>query len=519
MRRFPLFLTALAALALAPAAQAGWEEDERAARRGIDRAAAAGRLPAEEAESYRTILAGTVALLPRLPAERARNLAAVLRDVAALAPSYDGPRALALFSMLEANRRYLGTNGVPRPGTDVEVERVVYRALAGRGLHFHPLANFARLNSELAAGRKLEAEDLALELLARAVPAGGSLTWEYYFAFGGGRAPWTSGMAQAVAAQALARGGHVDEARLAFRAVPDRLLVTVSGFPWIRLYAFSSLAVLNAHLQAVLSIGDYAQLSGDAEAAELAARMQAGAVALLAQFDTGAWSLYSLRGGEASLGYHSFVVSLLRRLAARTREPVFVDAAARFALYLRQPPAITVRPPVTTLYPVPADGFLDEARISFRLSKMSSVRLSVAGGPAAVTLPRGWHTVRWRPGARPPALYYPRLVAVDLAGNRGEVALPAIEIRRDVDPPELAEAILSGSRLSWSAHDEGTPWLRLSVVLRRGGGARGLELGKRPLRGSLALRLPAGSWDATLVARDSSGNRASVPLGPVRARG
>ena len=517
MRRFLLSLAALAALALAPPAQAGWADDERAARRGLDRAAAAGRLPAEEAESYRTILAETVALLPRLPADRARNLGAVLRDVAALAPSYDAPRALALFSMLEANRRYLGTNGVPRPGTDVQVERVVYRALAGRGLHFHPLANFARLNSELAAGRKVEAEDLALELLARAVPAGGSLTWEYYFPFGAGRAPWTSGMAQAVAAQALARAGHPEEARLAFEAVGDRLLVTVGGFPWIRLYAFSSLAVLNAHLQAVLSIGDYAQLSGDAEAAELAARMQAGAVALLAQFDTGAWSLYSLRGGEASLGYHSFVVSLLRRLAARTRDPVLVDAAARFALYLRQPPAIAVHSASPTLYPVPSEGFLDEARIVFRLSKISTVTLAVAGAPRPVTLPRGSHTLRWRPGRRPAGVYTGRLVAVDLAANRAEVAVPAIEVRRDTVPPALTEAALVGARLRWNAVDEGTPWLELALALRRGERRAAVALGRRPLVGSLRVTLPAGPWDATLVAVDSSGNRSTMPLGRVGA--
>ena len=518
MRRSVLLFTAVAALLVAPPAQAGPAEDVRAARRGLARAIAAGRLPAEEAHAYGSVLSETLALLPRLPADRARSLGAVLRDVAALAPSYDAPRALALFSMLDANRRYLGTNGVPPPGKDVQVERVVYRAIAGRGLQFHPLANFARLNSELAAGRKVEAENLALELVARAVPVRGALTWEYYFGFGGGRAPWTSGMAQAVAAQALARAGHLDEARLAFRAVPDRLLVTVAGFPWIRLYAFSGLAVLNAHLQALLSLGDYAQLAGDAEAADLAARMQAGAVALLAQFDTGAWSLYSLGGREASLAYHSFVVSLLRRLAARTRDPVLTDAAARFALYLRQPPAIAVRSASSTLYPVPAEGFLDEAVIAFRLSKMSTVALAVSGAPPPVTLARGAQTLRWRPGRRPPGVYVARLVAVDLAGNRAEVSLPPMEVRRDTVPPQLTEAALVGARLRWSAVDEGSPWLELALVLRRGDRRSAVALGRRPLAGSLRLALPGGAWQATLVAVDSSGNSSTVALGAVGAR-
>ena len=46
--------------------------------------------------------------------------------------------------------------------------------------------------------------------MARAVTRpGGGLAWEYYFAFGGGRAPWTSGMAQSVAAQAFARAASL----------------------------------------------------------------------------------------------------------------------------------------------------------------------------------------------------------------------------------------------------------------------------------------------------------------------
>jgi hypothetical protein len=42
-------------------------------------------------------------------------------------------------------------------------------------------------------------------LLAHAVRDGGRLRMEYTFGFGTGRAPWTSAMAQATAAQALAR--------------------------------------------------------------------------------------------------------------------------------------------------------------------------------------------------------------------------------------------------------------------------------------------------------------------------
>ena len=52
--------------------------------------------------------------------------------------------------------------------------------------------------------------------------------------------------------------------------------------------------MLNAQLQTVISIGDYAQISGNTGAAGLAAQLQVAAETLLPRFDTGYWSLYSL---------------------------------------------------------------------------------------------------------------------------------------------------------------------------------------------------------------------------------
>jgi len=116
---------------------------------------------------------------------------------------------------------------------------------------------------------------LATALIARAVPRSGGVAWEYYFPYGGGRAPWVSGMAQAVAAQAFSRAASLvtdasttlsHNADLAFATVP-RLTTKVAAGPWIRLYSFSSMAVLNAQLQSVLSLETYATASDDAAAA------------------------------------------------------------------------------------------------------------------------------------------------------------------------------------------------------------------------------------------------------------
>ncbi len=68
-------------------------------------------------------------------------------------------------------------------------------------------------------------------------------------------------------------------------------------------------------------------------------------------------------------------------------------------------------------------------------------------------------------------------------------------------------------RLTWKATDAETPWVRLRLRLTRAGAHKVVQLGRRPLAGSLRLPLPRGTWDTTLVVVDSSGNKTPVPLG------
>ena len=143
-------------------------------------------------------------------------------------------------------------------------------------------------------------------------------------------------MAQAVAAQAFARTAALvpdeatalmREARAAYRVIPGRLLTSVAAGPWIRLYSFQSLRVLNAQLQAVLSLQSYATAAEDPDAAALAARMQRAAAATLPSFDTGYWTYYSLPHEPSPLDYQQYVVQLLKKLAPS--DPRFADAATR----------------------------------------------------------------------------------------------------------------------------------------------------------------------------------------------
>ncbi|MDQ2983170.1 MAG: D-glucuronyl C5-epimerase family protein [Actinomycetota bacterium] len=524
----PAALLAVAAALLVPSASAKspWAADLSAISRGLDRAVAAGHLDEDTAASYREIAGRASTALPRLPSSRYRNLSAVVHEVAVQARLYDQPRGYALFSMLNFNVRWLGEHWDRPAGTDIiDTDGVLYRAFPGIGFQFHPLGNFGRLNWLIGSRRDERAERLAEELVQRGVARTGGLAWEYYFRFSGGRPPWISGMAQAVAAQALSRVGKRLErpdilaaAGRAYATVP-KLLRVVAGRPWIRLYAFSGETVLNAQLQSIVSLQDFFAQTGDARAQELADRLQSAATALLPRFDTGSWSRYSLGGPESTLDYHRFVVKLLKLLVARTSDPVLTAYSTKFGAYLTEPPVVEAGRSPEPVYPWPADGFRDEARISFWISKRSNVRVVVGDGRTKpVRVPRGWNTIPWRPGAVEPGTYLSTLHAVDIAGNSSETELAPVVVRRDTTPPRLNAAVRK-ARVYWRALDRETPWLSLRLVLRRGGEVRTLSLGRRWLHGSAALKVPRGAWSGTLVASDSSGNSAAAAVGLVRGRG
>jgi D-glucuronyl C5-epimerase C-terminus/Putative peptidoglycan binding domain len=315
--------------------------DAGVARRGITAAVRAGRLSGHAGARYRGVLSQSLSQLDQLPVEKAAVLASVLHDVAVQAPAYEEPRALVLFTMLETNARFLRTSSLNADPADIEgAEGVVYRFVPGHGYQFHPLANFARLNGLVTAGRRGDAARLADALVARGVERSGALTWEYYFPFGG-PSRWESGFAQAVAAQALARTAELvadrrrlAAARSAFRSLSPSLVLEVADGTWVREYSFSDGLILNAQLQTLVSLLDYARIVRDADAASFVERLDEATRALLPRFDTGCWSRYLLGGAKASGHYHEYHVSLLKLLAAKIGATVYQEAAARWGGYL-----------------------------------------------------------------------------------------------------------------------------------------------------------------------------------------
>jgi hypothetical protein len=429
-----LAAVALLALAFSGTAQAAPPPQVASIKAGLQKAVAAGRVTPADAASYRGILARTAAALPRLGGSRHYNLQGVLSDVAARVPQYAGPRALTLFSMLDWNTRWFGAQGPPAPQADtVAPDQVVYRYFPGHGLQFHPLGNFAMLNSLLAGGKLDEARTLAESLRARAVGSGSALIWEYEWSFGGGRPPWTSGMAQAVAAQALARAGEklgdptLDQlARRAYAAIPGRLVMQLSVGPWVKLYSFDRQAVFNAQLQTTVSLRDYADLAGDASAGALSDSMRAAVQKALPQADTGYWTRYTLGGEEEPRGYHDFVTTILGRLYAQTKDTFWSDLAAKFKAYTIQPPSFQLGPPPA---PAAAAGSPKATfTFSFWLSKRSAVVLSAGGAERRLTMAYGWHRLTWWLPRAKPGVFPVGVQASPIAGPRALLSLPPLVV-------------------------------------------------------------------------------------------
>jgi D-glucuronyl C5-epimerase C-terminus len=518
---------ALAAMFLSGSASAKppWLTDLALINKGINRAAALNRIDSSEAADFRANTNAAANVLPKLPSSRYRNLAAVVHQVAGFWKGYDSPRGTTLFGMLDFNTRWFASHWDQKPGKDVvdATDGIWYRAFPGIGFQFHPLENFGKLNNFVAQKNSTRADQLAQSLLNRSVVRSGGLAWEYYFRFEGGRPPWISGMAQAVAAQALSGAGMLladptltSASQRVYKTVPS-LTRSVSAGPWIRLYAFNNETVLNAQLQTIVSLQDYGTRTGDPAAANLVAQLLTSAIAMLPRFDTGAWSLYSLGGAEAPLDYHQYVVRLLGILSRRTQDPTLTTYAQRFGNDLNEPPVIREGAAPGAIYPWPQDGYRDYARYVFWVSKRSTVRLQVDHSGPPLVVSRGWHAIRWSPGKIQPGTYTPNLHAVDVAGNASDTDLPAVDVQRDTQAPKVS-AELAGRRLYWRGGDDASPWLALKVVIRRPGAVRTLSLGRQAFRGSALLAAPSGAWTATLFASDSSGNTTSVALGSLHGR-
>jgi D-glucuronyl C5-epimerase-like protein len=383
-----------------------------------------------------------------LEGARAAELGAVLAVVERLAGEHrlTASRLRPALLVLRRNTEFWTRAPVPAPGYRTSSGPAVFQYYPGRGIQLQPLASWGRVNWTAGACLRDRATcpRRALRrslhtLLALGSHRGGFLAWEHYFDWGGGTAPWISGMTQATAISALARGSRVLRERRwrraarralgAFRTAPP---VGVAAADHFLMYSFApTLRIFNGELQAVSGIGELAALKGERGARRLFRRGERAVRRTVAAFDTGAWSLYSQAGREATLDYHRLIGRFLGDMCARTERRTYCAAHRRFARYEHEPTRIGVAP----LRRLVARR---STPVRFSLSKVSSVRVRVSGTRGTslsrdLELPRGPHALAWTPPAR--GRFRLRIEARGPSGPVG-VAQRSIRIRLPKPKPQ-----------------------------------------------------------------------------------
>ncbi len=414
----------------------------------LARLARAGTITSAQYSGYRARWSSALRSERHLRGTRARELRAVtqnLQDIAAggmLTPS----RLPALFLTLDRNRQYWASGPLLSYGQRVEFagSQLVWEYYPGQGIELTALGSFGKADGLYTAGHYPALQDLLSELIPLAARRAGGLSWEYYFKFDGGKPPWTSAMSQGTALEALTRGyeavqqdpglDDVDYLAIAHQALSifgrkptlGVAVPTVRGARYVQ-YSFASsraVEVINGFLQSLIGLYDYAQASGDPQAAALFDAGNAEAEAETPAFDTGAWSLYQ-PGQEDTLDYHELVTGFLAQLCTRTGAPVYCDIAAHFQADLRTPPALSL---LTSRARV-------RRRISIRftLSKLSHVGIVVLQRSKTVfatsaSFPHGVGSFSV-PALPRTGSYTVHLAATDLAGNFNRI-VGTVEVAR-----------------------------------------------------------------------------------------
>lgn len=330
-----------------------------------------------------------------LPANRSAEIQGVLaiaRDLARRG-ELGGERLVAVMTAVNATTYWMRTKPMPAQKQRLTLPRdgLVYEFRTGYGLQPHALGTAGRLNALAGAclhdRREAKCRPAALAQTADAMLRVGvrdrdELRMEYEFPFGGGRAGFTSSMAQATAAQALARAGratgdrrYARGASAAYRALVSDATSVRSGGQVRRfaMYSFrKEMRVLNGEIQTLVGLADYARVSGSDDARRVVARASRGLVAQLGAWDTGAWTLYNAGGKEATLHYHGLAAQFAGRACDQRLAKGFCPAARRFARYTREKPRLQLAVVERTRAP-------RRIPVAVRSSKLAEGQLVVTG--------------------------------------------------------------------------------------------------------------------------------------------
>lgn len=382
-------------------------------KEALARALEAGQIAPEEHDGWRAAYNRARRTRGRLGGVRRAQLAAVIATLERIAAGgqLTASRMPALFLQLERNTEYWPSRPYPASGQRIVFSgtSLIFQYYPGYGLQIQPLANFGKANGLWRAGREERLRGLLDELVTIASRRGAFVTWEYWFNFGGGAPPWMSAMAQGTAIQALSRASqllgdrsYLKVARQAIRAFSTRAPLGVrtggrDGGNHYLIYSFApGLRVLNAFAQTLNGLYDYATIAQHARAMELFEKGKRSLRAELPSYDTGAWTLYSLGGAEATLEYHELAADFVGNLCDRLGPGLYCDSAARLEGYVAEAPRVGI------LTSSLVEGNLQYVR--FALSKGSTVRMTISRGgrvvhSAVATLPYGTRAFAWTPPA------------------------------------------------------------------------------------------------------------------------
>jgi hypothetical protein len=412
-------------------------EQQRSASRSVladlRRLRRRGAITAAAYRHYGAVYRAAVAAAGRLGGTGSAELGAVIGNLSEIAQAgqLTVSRLPALFLTLERNRQWWASGVIPATYGRVEFagDDRVWEYYPGQGIELQVLGTFGKADGLYSAGRAHYAalQKLLAEMLPLAAHRGGGLTWEYYFHFEGGGLPWTSAMSQGTAIEALTRAfkasrdsSYLTLAHSALRifTLPPPTGVAVrtrAGTRYVQYTFAPSQDILNAFLQSLIGLYDYAHVSGDSLATRLFAAGDAQARAQTPRFDTGAWSLYQ-PGIEDSLSYHELVTGFLGQLCQKTHARVYCLTAQHFRQDLRTPPALTL---LTHRMHARRAGTL-----RFGLSKYSHVGIVVLRGSRTVfetSAYFGYGTGTFQIPALTRGSYTIHLAATDLAGNFGRI--------------------------------------------------------------------------------------------------
>jgi hypothetical protein len=369
---------ALALLALpAPAALA-----KRAARPTVAGALAslqrAGAIAPTVYAQYASVYQRSQSADKRLSGTRRAELGSVLENVQQIAAAgeFVASRLPALFLTLERNLQWWTTE--PLLATDQRVSfpgsHIVWEFYPGQGIEIQWLATFGEANGYYLQGHEnTQLQEVLGEVIPLATQRAGGIAWEYMFHFDGGAPPWTSGLTQGTALQALSRAWSrlktpayltaAQQALKLFQAPPPEgvRVATAAGATYLEYTYAPQERIINGFIQSLNGLYDYTKLTGDPLGQQLFEAGDAEARAEVPHYNTGAWSMYD-QHSESDLNYHELLTEFLQDLCTRTEGGEPLPGAAA-------PPTA----PATTPAPTPAPT----------TSAPTSPATSPAGGTAA----------------------------------------------------------------------------------------------------------------------------------------